>query len=110
MMKADELTDIMLDHILNDLPFKSGDEECLLVNGLGSTTLLEMFVVNRRVAQVLNEKGIKVYDTLVNSYCTCQEMAGVSITLMRLDDELKKYYDYPAFSPFFTKLKRGGLI
>lgn len=104
MMKADELTDIMVENILGDLPFNSGDEVCLLVNGLGSTTLLEMFVVNRRVSQILAQKGIKIYDTMVNSFCTCQEMAGVSITLMRLDDELKKYYDYPASSPFFIKL------
>lgn len=104
MMKADDLTDIMLDHILKDLPFKNGDEVCVLVNGLGSTTFLELFIINRRVSQILAEKGIKIYDTKVNSYCTCQEMAGASITLMRLDDELKKYYDYPAYSPYYTKL------
>ena len=104
MMKADELTDIMMDHILKDLPFNKGDEVCVLVNGLGSTTVLELFVINRRVAQVLGNYGIKVYDTKVNSYCTCQEMAGASITLIRLDDELKKYYDCPAFSPYYTKL------
>lgn len=104
MLKADELTDIMMENILKDLPFKSGDEVCLLVNGLGSTTFLELFTVNRRVAQILAEKGIKTYDTLVNSYCTCQEMAGVSLTLMRVDEELKNYYDYPAYSPYFTKL------
>jgi dihydroxyacetone kinase-like protein len=103
MMKADELTEIMMDHILNDLPFNKGDEVCVLVNGLGSTTVLELFIMNRKVSQILNEKGISVYDTKVNSYCTCQEMAGASITLIRLDEELKKYYDYPAFSPYFTK-------
>jgi dihydroxyacetone kinase-like protein len=103
-MKADELTDIMMETILKDLPFNSGDEVCVLVNGLGSTTFLELFTINRRVSQVLAKQNIKVYDTMVNSFCTCQEMAGASITLMRLDDELKKYYDYPAYSPYFVKL------
>ncbi|HEX2945214.1 MAG TPA: dihydroxyacetone kinase subunit DhaK [Clostridia bacterium] len=103
MMPADELTSIMMDHIINDLPFQSGDEVCVLINGLGSTTFLELFIVNRKVSQILESKGIKVYDTNVGSYCTCQEMAGASITLIRLDEELKKYYDYPAFSPYYTK-------
>lgn len=104
MMKADKLTDIMMENILKDLPFSSGDEVCVLVNGLGSTTFLELFTINRRISQILAEKNIKVYDTSVNSYCTCQEMAGASITLMHLDDELKKYYDYPASSPYYIKL------
>jgi len=104
MMKADELTDIMMETILKDLPFNSGDEVCVLVNGLGSTTFLELCIINRRISQVLAKQGIKVYDTMVDSFCTCQEMAGASITLMRLDDELKKYYDYPAYSPYFVKL------
>lgn len=104
MLKADELTEIMVDHIVNDLPFVSGDEVSVLVNGLGSTTFLELFIVNRKVSQLLAEKGIKIYDTKVNVYCTCQEMAGVSITFMKMDEELKKYYDYPAFSPYYVKL------
>lgn len=103
LMKADDLTDIMLEHILKDFPINNGDEVCVLVNGLGSTTFLELFVINRRVSQILAKHGIRVYDTKVNSYCTCQEMAGASITLMRLDDELKKYYDYPAYSPYYIK-------
>lgn len=103
MVKADELTDTMLENIFKDFEYKKGDEVVVLVNGLGSTTMMEMFIVSRRVAQVLEQKGISIYDTDVNSYCTCQEMAGVSITIMKLDDELKKYYNYPAFSPYYLK-------
>jgi dihydroxyacetone kinase-like protein len=59
--------------------------------------------VNRRVHQVLKEKGIRVHDTVIGSYCTCQEMAGFSITLMKLDAELKRYYDAPASSLAYRK-------
>lgn len=104
LMPADELTDTMLDYLLKDLPFTGGDEVCVLVNGLGSTTLMELMIVNRKVAEVLESKNIKIFDTDINSYCTTQEMGGVSITLMRLDDELKEYYNQPASSPFY---KRG---
>ncbi len=103
MVKADELTDTMLENIFKDFEYNKGDEVVVLVNGLGSTTMMEMFIVSRRVSQVLEKKGISIYDTDVNSYCTCQEMAGVSITIMKLDNELKKYYNYPAFSPYYTK-------
>lgn len=106
LMKADELTDQMLSYLLEDLPFAAGDEVAVLVNGLGSTTLMELMIVNRRVAQVLQERGIAIYDTDINSYCTTQEMGGVSITLTRLDDELKEYYNQPAYSPFYMKKGR----
>lgn len=106
MMNADELTDYMLEYLLGDLPFKQGDEVCVLVNGLGSTTLMELMIVNRRVSEVLKDKGITVYDTDINSYCTTQEMGGVSITLSRLDEELKGYYNQPAYSPFYMKKGR----
>lgn len=106
MMGADELTDHMLGYVLDDLPFERGDEVCVLVNGLGSTTLMELMIVNRRVAQVLSERGISVYDTDVNSYCTTQEMGGLSITLTKLDDELKRFYNYPASSPYYAKRGR----
>ena len=103
MRDADLLVEEMMEQILSDLPFKRGDEICLLINNLGSTTMMEMLIANRKINQILNEKGIKIYDTLIGTYCTCQEMAGLSITLMRIDDELKKYYDMPADSLSFKK-------
>jgi dihydroxyacetone kinase len=104
MMQADDLTEIIMDHIIKDLPFKQGDEVCVLINGLGATTLMELYVVNRKAAKILENSHISIYDTLVGNFCTCQEMAGVSITLLKLDDELKIYYDFPAFTPFFRKV------
>ena len=107
LQTADELTANMLDYIFDDIELQENDEVCVLVNGLGSTTLMELFIVNRKVAKILSEKGISIYDTDVNSYCTTLEMAGVSITLMKLDDELKKYYNKPANSPYYFKKGRG---
>ncbi len=104
MREADPLVNDMMERILPDLPFKEGHEACLLINNLGSTTMMEMLIVNRKVYQILNEKGIKIHDTIIGTYCTCQEMAGLSITLMKLDEELKKYYDMPANSLSFKKL------
>lgn len=103
MLPADALVDKMLDQLLPDLPFEAGDEVVLLVNDLGSTTMMELLIVNRRACQVLRDKGIEIYDTALGSYCTCQEMAGFSLTLMKLDDELKKYYDAPADSLSYRK-------
>lgn len=110
MMAADKLTDQLIETLLNESDISSGDEVCVLVNGLGSTTLMELFIVNRRVAQLLNEKGIKCYDMDVNSYCTTQEMGGLSISLMKLDNELKQLYDAPASSPYYKKLTTKVLI
>ncbi len=103
MLPADALVEKMMDKILHDLPFRSGDEVCLLINDLGATTMMELLIVNRKARQILRDKGIAVYDTQIGSFCTSQEMAGFSISLMKLDDELKKYYDLPASSFAFTK-------
>jgi dihydroxyacetone kinase-like protein len=103
LIPADPLVEKMMGKILPDLPFAAGDEVALLVNDLGSTTMMELLIVNRRVRQILRDKGIRVHDTVIGSYCTCQEMAGFSITLLKLDHELKKYYDLPARSLGFTK-------
>jgi dihydroxyacetone kinase-like protein len=104
MLDADPLVEKMMEKILSDLPFKEGDEICLLINNLGATTMMELLIVNRKVSQILRDKKIKIHDTVIGSYCTCQEMAGFSITSMKLDEELKKYYDMPAESLGFTKL------
>lgn len=100
---ADELVTEMMDKILGDMPFEKGDKICLLVNNLGGTTLMELLIVNRKVNQILADKGIAIHDTLVGSYCTSLEMAGFSITLMKLDNELQKLYDLPAKSAAFVK-------
>jgi len=104
MLVADELVEKIMHRILSDLPFESGDEVCLLINNLGSLTMMELLIVNRKARQILKDKGISVHDTLIGSYCTSLEMAGFSITLMRLDDELRAYYDIPAQSLAFVKV------
>lgn len=106
LLSADELTEIMVDYILKDIELQKDDEVCILVNGLGSTTLMELFIVNRKLTKILEEKGISIYDADVNSYCTTLEMAGLSISVLKLNDELKKYYDKPAYSPYYFKKGR----
>ncbi len=103
MMPADVLVERMTGLILNDLPFRAGDEVCLLINNLGATTMMELLIVNRKVRAILADKKIEVHDTLIGSYCTSQEMAGFSISLLKLDEELKGYYDQPASSFAFVK-------
>jgi dihydroxyacetone kinase-like protein len=103
LLPADALVDMMMDRILSDLPFQQGEQVCLLINNLGATTMMELLIANRRVRQVLTDRDVSVYDTIVGSFCTSQEMAGFSITLMKLDDELKNYYDVPASSFAFTR-------
>jgi dihydroxyacetone kinase len=100
---ADSLVDKILELIVVDLPFQSGDEVSVLVNGFGSTTRMELLIAMRRTLRRLAELGIKVYDAQAGNYATCQEMAGFSVTLMRMDDELKKYYDMPAWCPALYK-------
>jgi len=102
MQPADKLVDQMLELILPDKPIVAGDEVCVLIDGFGSTTKMEQWIIMRRTLQVLAQQGIKVYKSVAGSFATCQEMAGFSITLLRLDDELKKYYDYPAWAPVYT--------
>jgi len=103
LLPADPLVEKMMGQILLDLPFQPGDEVCLLINDLGATTMMELLIVNRAVRRILRDQSIAVYDTLMGRFCSSQEMAGFSITLMKLDDELKQYYDMPAQSFAFTK-------
>ena len=103
MRPADELVQVMYDHLTKDMPLVAGDEVNVLVNGLGSTTIMEMSIVYRKVKELLEADGIQVYDADINSYCTCMEMGGFSITLMKLDEELKSYYNAPCHSPYYTR-------
>lgn len=103
--KADELAPMLLDIIFkDDLPFGAGDEVVLFVNSLGSTTMMELLIVNRKVKKVLKERGIKVHDTIIGPLVTCQEMAGFSLSLTKLDDELKKLWNMSCQSVCYTKL------
>lgn len=98
--KADEIVDMLLEKILADIDY-SGHEVAVMINGSGATPLMELFIINNHVADVLAEKGIKVYKTLVGNYMTSIEMAGFSISLLRLDDEMKELLDAKADTPAF---------
>ena len=103
---ANDLAPKLLDLIFaDDLPFNAGDEVVLFVNSLGSTTMMELLIVNKKVKQVLAEKGIKVHDTIIGPLVTCQEMAGFSISLTKLDDELKRLWNMECSSVCYTRLK-----
>ncbi|HHY46485.1 MAG TPA: dihydroxyacetone kinase subunit DhaK [Firmicutes bacterium] len=103
LMKADQVVDEILRPILDDLPFTRGDEVSVLINGLGATPKEELYILNRRVAQVLKSEGIKVYHTYVGEFATSLEMAGASVSLLRLDDEMKRLLAKPANTPFFVQ-------
>lgn len=104
MKPADAVADEIMAKILADLPFKRGDEVALLINNFGATTMMEMLIVNRRIRQILDREGITVHRTDVGTWLTVQEMAGFSVTLMKLDDELKHYLDMPAESLGYSRM------
>lgn len=101
---ADEIVTHLMDKILADMNLAEGDEVAVLVNGLGGTPLMEQFIVNRKVNKVLEEKKVSVYKTIVGEYMTSIEMAGFSISLLKLDDELKSLLDAKADTPAFKQL------
>ena len=98
MKTADEITDLLLDKILADLDY-SGSQVAVMVNSSGATPLMELFIINNRVADVLKEKGISVYRTFVGEYMTSIEMEGFSISLLKLDDEMKGLLEEKADTP-----------
>jgi len=96
---ADEITEMLLNPIVEDLPFQSGDNVLLFVNSMGGTPLIELFVVYRKAHEILTKRGIKVTRSFVGPYITSLEMAGASITLLKLDDQLTKLWDAPVHTP-----------
>lgn len=103
LLPADEVVDEILEKLLSDMPIEEGGEVAILVNGLGATPLEEQFVIYRRIHQNLTEKGIKIVKVYVGEYATSMEMAGMSISLFKLDDELKRLLAKPASTPFWAQ-------
>ena len=95
---ADEIVDHLLDRILADIDY-TGHEVAVMVNGSGGTPLMELFILNNHVHDVLTAKGIRIYKTFVGNYMTSIEMQGFSLSLLRLDDEMKALLDAPADTP-----------
>lgn len=100
---ADELAQESVDAILRDMPVPTGDEVAVLINGLGATSVEELFILNASVSRILSKRGIRVYRTFVGEYATSMEMAGASVSLCHLDDELKQLLDDPADTPFYRQ-------
>lgn len=100
---SEELAQESLDEILKDMPIKDGKEVAVLINGLGATSQEELYILNSNVSEILKSKGISIYRTFVGEYATSMEMSGASISLMKLDDELKTLLDEPANTPFYTQ-------
>ncbi len=102
---ANEVVSQMMQPLLEDLPYLSGDEVAVLVNGLGATPKEELYVMYRRIHEILQEKGINVYHVYAGEFATSMEMVGASISLLKLDDELKQYLSKPANTPFFEQVQ-----
>jgi len=99
LASAKECASLLVEPILADLPYKKDDAVICFVNGLGGTPLIELYVLYNEVAKVLSKHGVQVARSLVGSYITSLDMAGASVTLLRLDDELLKLWDAPVRTP-----------
>ena len=95
---ADKMAKRMTDIVLPDYPFEVGDEVVVLVSGLGATPVMELYVLYNEIDKILKEKGIITYRAYVGNYFTSLEMSGATLTIMKLDDELKELIDMPAYS------------
>jgi dihydroxyacetone kinase len=104
---ADEVAQIMSERVLEDLPFRRGDRVAVLVNGLGATPPEELYLLYRKAHQVIEGRGVKIERVFIGEYATSMEMAGASISLLKLDDELLALLDAPAYSPFLLQWRRS---
>ena len=100
---ADELASEALATLLNDMPVQAGQEVALLINGLGATSAEELYILSGSVSKLLEERGISVYRTFVGEFATSMEMAGASISLMRLNEQSKQLLDLPVSTPFYCQ-------
>ena len=102
MMTADEIADLIIEKLLDDMPIPEGTRVSVMVNGLGATPKEELLIVYRRVYEILKQKGITPVLPHIGEYATSMEMAGLSVTVMALDEELEALLRAPAASPFYT--------
>jgi dihydroxyacetone kinase len=100
LLPADEISEIMTTRVIDDLPFSKGDEVSVLINGLGATAPQELFIIFRKVSMILEDRGMRIYKPFIGEYATSMEMKGASITLFKLDPDLKRLLDAPSHSPF----------
>jgi len=96
---ADEIVEMLMEPIISDIPYKAGDEVLLFVNGMGGTPLVELYIAYRKAHEIATKHGLKVVRHLIGPYITSLEMAGISITLLKMDDQLLKLWDAPVNTP-----------
>ena len=96
LASSNEIVDELMEAVVTDLPYNSGDEVALMINGLGGTPISELYIAYGRAHQQLADRGISVTRSYVGEYCTSLDMAGASLTLVKLDDELNDLFDAPA--------------
>ena len=99
LKSADEITEMLMEPIISDLPYKQGDEVLMFVNGMGGTPLIELYILYRKAHQIAEKHGLKVVRNLIGPYITSLEMAGASITLLKMDEDLVKLWDAPVKTP-----------
>lgn len=98
---ADEVAEELVNKILQDMPINNGEEVAVMVNGLSGTPLMELYIINKKVNDILTAKGVKIHKTFVGEFMTSLEMSGCSVSILRLDDELKGLLDAKANTPAF---------
>jgi len=101
---ADEMARRMVDIVVNDVPFGFGDELVVLVSGLGATPVMELYILYGEIDRLLSERGMKIYRSYVGNYFTSLEMSGATLTVMKLDDELKELVDLPVMTMGLTQV------
>jgi dihydroxyacetone kinase-like protein len=104
LRSADEIAKTLLERVSIDLDIKRGEEVALLVNGMGTTSPMELLVFSRKILRLLDEAGVKVFRSMAGSLVTCLDMAGASVTLVRVDDEIKQMLIAPDSTPSFPKM------
>lgn len=105
LLTAKEVVKEMMIPLLPDLPYKKGDEVAVLINGLGGTPKEELYIIYNELYSILKEEGISVFHVYVGEFATSMEMQGFSISLCKLDDELKQLVAKPAYTPFFEQIQ-----
>lgn len=102
---ADALALESVDTLLKDMPVSAGEEVCVLINGLGATSIEELYILSGSVRKVLEERGVSIYRTFVGEFATSMEMAGASISICKMaDSEMKAQIDLPVHTPFYTQI------
>lgn len=104
LLPADDIATDIVERLVKDFGFQGGEEVSVLVNGLGATPPEELYIMYRKVHQILSSRQVRIYRPYIGEYATSLEMAGCSITLLKLDDELKLLLDAPGSSPFFFQV------